>query len=156
MSSLSIWLRSLAAVSVISAVINLLIPEVSLKRAYKTLSAAVIVSVMLSVVQGGAFEGVSLDFEADRYNTDISEKYEKYIEKNLLNEAEKEIKNNICQELDGYKVEVRCSITESRDVKIKVIFEDYFNSSERDNIIEKVREITGDETEILFGGDNDE
>ncbi len=150
----------LAFISVVSAVFNFLIPDGSVKKVYKTLCAAVLAFSLISSFARADIESASKEFDKRKTEIYIEDRYNSYVESALLSAAEKEFENLILKEvsefMDGDDINVECYASQTESIDIKVKIKGIYTSAEKEELVKRIKTVTGSETEFVFEGDNDD
>ncbi len=158
MDLLSTWCRMLAFISVLSGVVNFLIPDGSVKKVYKTLCTAVLVFSLVSALGRTDIKSAVKMFDKSKTQIAVEDRYNSYIEDQLLSLAEKEIENLILSETSELtekgNIEVRCYASQNESIAVKVKIKGNFSSVEKDELVKRITAVTGGETELIFEGDN--
>lgn len=150
------WLIFICAFSVVSAVIEAIVPKTKTKSAFSFLVSAVLIySFMLPVINGNLPEFAPEKFISDK--TELSDFFEENSSETALMAVEEGYKKVIGQALVeenifAEKIEVSCESLKDEYVVTKVEIYADLNDSQKLTVKNKIRKICGDSTEIVFSG----
>lgn len=152
MDKIGLWCKTVSAISVFSAVINLIVPASKLRNSFKTFTAIILIySVFMPILES--------DFNLDKVfslseNISESEDYESYEYYAVLKAAEisgKEITEIILSEFNiSGECDVKCERVSDDSVKYEIRLKTDISQENRNEIIKRIKSNFGEETKVIF------
>lgn len=158
MDKISAWCKMITLISILSSVLMLVLPEGKSKKAFKMLFSFIIIYSFVSTLSEirTDFSHISKYFD-DWENSAVSEDFNDYENYPIISAAESETEKYFNDLLSNIGMEGYCEAVCDTEAGRIILLEIYINAkadeSQKKTIAEEVVKIYGEETTIIFSGE---
>ncbi len=158
MEQLNLWCKIVSSVSVISAVFMLVVPESKIKKAFKTLLTLILLFSLLFPFKTGdivlsSFADKITSFHANNYKAEIND----YKDIAVIYASQTEIENYLTETFSVSGIDCDCRVICDYDGEkihiVKIEIEGDLSDEEKKFMCFKINEISDEETEVIFNGE---
>ncbi len=159
MNEIRQWTLTVSAVSIMSGILNCLLPKSMQKNIFKVVAGIVIIYAFLEPLTGvNRLDFKVNDFLKDNYQ--VSENIDKYAVNSMINSAEKAIEDLLFEKAEenniDCKFECKCILTENQIIVSQITVSPRLSQNEK-TLIESWSESYGfDKSIIIFEGEDSE
>lgn len=154
MEKLNLWCKLVMSVSVITAIVSLIIPESSIKKAFNTFISTILVFALIYPLNGKKAEGLSLTGFIDVADSaHVDDEIEKITETALIEAAESEIIKYIKGFAVSCEVDVDCDYEDEKVGIVRINISGNIDSKAKSAYYDEIIKICDSSTVIEFNGD---